>query len=56
MATFNYQWSTLVIMLFKQASIAILVVMVFLVDTNPLRDIIHPPFMIQGAIEPAPTK
>jgi len=56
MATFNYQWSNLIIMIFKQAIIAILVVMVFMVDMNPLRDIIHPSFMIQGAIEPRPTK
>jgi hypothetical protein len=55
MATFNYQWSNLVIMLFKQAVIAILVIMIFLVDMNPLRATIHPPFMIQGAIGPRPT-
>jgi hypothetical protein len=52
MATFNYQWSNLVIMLFKQAVIAVLVVLIFFVDLNPIRDIIHPPFMIQGSIGP----
>ena len=56
MAAFNYQWSNLVVMLFKQAVIAILVIMVFLIDTNPVRDIIHPSFMIQGSIEPRSTK
>jgi hypothetical protein len=56
MATFNYQWSNLVIMIFKQAVIAILVIMVFMIDLNPIRDIIHPPFMIQGSIEPRSTK
>jgi len=53
MATFNYQWSNLVIMLFKQAVIVLLVIMIFLVDLNPIRDIIHPPFMIEGSIAPA---
>ena len=43
-------------MIFKQAIIAVLVVMVFMIDMNPIRDIIHPPFMIQGAIAPRPTK
>jgi hypothetical protein len=42
-------------MIFKQAIIAILVIMVFMVDMNPIRDIIHPSFMVQGAIAPRPT-
>ena len=56
MPAFSYQWSNLVIMLFKQAVIAILVIMIFLVDMNPLRETIHPSFMIQGAIGPRPAK
>jgi uncharacterized membrane protein len=52
MGSFNYQWSNLVIMIFKQVVIVVLVVMVFMVSPNPLRETIHPFFLIPGAIEP----
>jgi len=52
MAVFSYQYSNLVMMIYKQALIAILIVMAFMVDPNFMRNSIHPIFMIEGAVEP----
>jgi len=52
MAVFSYQYSNLVMMIYKQALIAILIVMAFMVDPNFMRNSIHPIFMVEGAIEP----
>jgi hypothetical protein len=52
MAVFNYQYSNLVMMIYKQALIVILIIMAFMVDPDFMRKSIHPIFMIEGAIEP----
>jgi hypothetical protein len=52
MPAFSYQWSNLVMMIFKQIIIAILIIMMFVVDLNPIRETIHPMFSLPGAVLP----
>ena len=52
MPAFNYQWSNLVMMIFKQVVIALLIIMMFVVDLNPIRETIHPLFSLPGAVLP----
>jgi hypothetical protein len=43
-------------MIFKQSVIAILIIMMFLVDLNPIRETIHPLFSVPGAVLPRNVK
>ena len=43
-------------MIFKQAVIAILIIMIFIVDLNPIRETIHPQFSLPGAVLPRDVK
>jgi hypothetical protein len=56
MAAFNFQYSNLVLMIFKQVVIAALILMAFTVDITPTRNSILPNFMIPGAVNSDPTK
>jgi hypothetical protein len=39
-------------MIFKQVVIALLIIMMFVVDLNPIRETLHPQFSLPGAVLP----